>query len=64
MSNLFTIVTAPMKAIWDAIKSILVDTGVDLGGLILSGVLMSIIIGVVTHLSISFNRSSRALKDE
>lgn len=64
MTNLFTIVTAPIKAIWDAITSILVDSGVTFAGLILTGIFMAILIGVVTHFSISAGRLKGKLRDE
>lgn len=64
MTNLFTIVTAPLKAIWDAIASVLVDSGVTLAGLILTGIFMAILIGVVTHFSISAGRLKGKIRDE
>lgn len=64
MSDLFTIVTVPLKAIWDAFTSILVDTGVTFAGLIITGIFMAILIGVVTHFSISAGRLKGKFKDE
>lgn len=64
MNTLFTIVTAPLKAIWDAFCSILIDNGVTFAGLIITGVFMAILIGVVTHISISAGRLKGKFKDE
>lgn len=64
MSDLFTIVTVPLKAVWDAFTSILIDTGVTFAGLIVTGIFMAILIGVVTHISISGTRLKGKFKDE
>lgn len=59
MSTLFQIITLPLQYIWSAFVSIFVDSssGVTLAGLILSGVAMAVIIGIITHISISGGRT-------
>lgn len=64
MNYLFTIVTEPIKAIWEAFWSLLVDSGVTIGGLIFTGIVMALLIGVVTHITIGGSHIKRLAKDE
>lgn len=61
MTTLFQIITLPLIAVWEGIKGIIVDSGVDMGGFILAGVAMAILIGAIMHISISGSRTKGLL---